>query len=58
MRLRHGGRLSCRLPRRTSLRFRSNRADLLVVTYAVVVFTIVVQGLTMPRLLRKLYDTE
>src|SRR3984957_7985015 len=28
------------------------RADLLVVTYAVVVFTIVVQGLTMPRFLR------
>jgi CPA1 family monovalent cation:H+ antiporter len=31
------------------------RADLLVVTYAVVVFTIVVQGLTMPRFLRAVY---
>lgn len=31
------------------------RADLLVVSYAVVVFTIVVQGLTIPRLLRAVY---
>jgi CPA1 family monovalent cation:H+ antiporter len=31
------------------------RTDLLVVTYAVVVFTIVVQGLTMPRFLRAAY---
>jgi len=31
------------------------RADLLVVTYAVVVFTIVVQGLTMPGFLRTMY---
>jgi CPA1 family monovalent cation:H+ antiporter len=31
------------------------RGDLLVVTYAVVVFTIVVQGLSMPWLLRKMY---
>jgi len=34
------------------------RTDFLTVTYAVVVFTIVVQGLSMPKLLRKLYDTE
>jgi CPA1 family monovalent cation:H+ antiporter len=31
------------------------RSDLLVMSYAVVVFTIVVQGLTMPRLLRAVY---
>jgi CPA1 family monovalent cation:H+ antiporter len=31
------------------------RGDLLVVTYAVVLFTIVVQGLTMSGLLRRLY---
>jgi CPA1 family monovalent cation:H+ antiporter len=34
------------------------RADLLVVTYAVVVFTIVVQGLTMPRFLRAVYGAK
>ena len=34
------------------------RADLLVVTYAVVVFTIVVQGLTMPRFLRAMYGAK
>jgi Na+:H+ antiporter len=34
------------------------RADLLVVSYAVVVFTIVVQGLTMPPLLRAMYGGE
>ena len=34
------------------------RTDLLVVTYAVVVFTIIVQGLSMPALLRKLYGAE
>jgi CPA1 family monovalent cation:H+ antiporter len=34
------------------------RADLLVVTYAVVIFTIVVQGLTLPRVLRELYGAE
>jgi len=33
------------------------RTDLLVVTYAVVLFTIVVQGLTMPPFLRALYGT-
>ena len=33
------------------------RADLLVVTYAVVVFTIVVQGLTIPGVLRAMYGT-
>jgi CPA1 family monovalent cation:H+ antiporter len=33
------------------------RADLLVVSYAVVIFTIVVQGLTMPPFLRALYGT-
>ena len=31
------------------------RADLLVVTYAVVIFTIVVQGLTIARFLRTTY---
>jgi CPA1 family monovalent cation:H+ antiporter len=31
------------------------RADLLVICYAVVVFTIVVQGLTLPAVLRKIY---
>jgi CPA1 family monovalent cation:H+ antiporter len=31
------------------------REDLLVVCYAVVVFTIVVQGLTLPRFLRRIY---
>lgn len=34
------------------------RADLLVVTYAVVVFTIVVQGLTLPGFLRKAYGAK
>jgi len=34
------------------------RADLLVVTYAVVMFTIVVQGLTMPLFLRTLYSAK
>ncbi len=34
------------------------RADLLVVTYAVVVFTIVVQGLTIPGVLHAMYGTE
>jgi len=34
------------------------RADLLVVTYAVVIFTIVVQGLTLPWVLRELYGAE
>jgi monovalent cation:H+ antiporter, CPA1 family len=34
------------------------RADLLVVTYAVVVFTIVVQGLTMPWFLRAAYGEK
>jgi CPA1 family monovalent cation:H+ antiporter len=34
------------------------RADLLVMTYAVVVFTIVVQGLTFSRCLRAAYDEE
>jgi CPA1 family monovalent cation:H+ antiporter len=34
------------------------RADLLVVTYAVVVFTIVVQGLTIPAVLRAMYGAE
>jgi CPA1 family monovalent cation:H+ antiporter len=34
------------------------RADLLVVTYAVVVFTIVAQGLTMPRFLRAAYGAQ
>jgi CPA1 family monovalent cation:H+ antiporter len=34
------------------------RADLLVVTYAVVVFTIVVQGLTMSRFLRAAYGEK
>jgi CPA1 family monovalent cation:H+ antiporter len=34
------------------------RTDLLVVTYAVVVFTIVVQGLTMPEFLRKAYGAK
>jgi monovalent cation:H+ antiporter, CPA1 family len=34
------------------------RPDLLVVTYAVVIFTIVVQGLTLPRVLRELYGAE
>jgi Na+:H+ antiporter len=34
------------------------RADLLVVSYAVVVFTIVVQGLSMPRLLRAMYGAK
>ena len=34
------------------------RSDLLVVTYAVVVFTIVVQGLTMPALLRAAYGRK
>jgi len=34
------------------------RADLLVVTYAVVVFTIVVQGLTMARFLRAVYGAK
>lgn len=34
------------------------RADLLVVTYAVVIFTIVVQGLTLPRVLREIYAGE
>jgi monovalent cation:H+ antiporter, CPA1 family len=34
------------------------RGDLLVVTYAVVVFTIVVQGLTMPGFLRRIYGAE
>ncbi len=34
------------------------RTDLLVVTYAVVVFTIVVQGLTMPGFLRKAYGAK
>jgi CPA1 family monovalent cation:H+ antiporter len=33
------------------------RATLLAIVYAVVVFTIVVQGLTMPRLLRRLFAT-
>jgi monovalent cation:H+ antiporter, CPA1 family len=33
------------------------RADLLVVTYAVVVFTIVVQGLTIPGVLQAMYGT-
>jgi monovalent cation:H+ antiporter, CPA1 family len=34
------------------------RGDLLVVTYAVVVFTIVVQGLTMPGFVRALYPAK
>jgi monovalent cation:H+ antiporter, CPA1 family len=34
------------------------RADLLVVTYAVVIFTIVVQGLTLPHVLRELYGLK
>jgi CPA1 family monovalent cation:H+ antiporter len=34
------------------------RTDLLVVTYAVVVFTIVVQGLTIPRFLRAAYGVK
>jgi CPA1 family monovalent cation:H+ antiporter len=34
------------------------RTDLLVVAYAVVVFTIVVQGLTIPRFLRGIYATK
>jgi monovalent cation:H+ antiporter, CPA1 family len=34
------------------------RTDLLVVTFAVVVFTIVVQGLTMPRFLRAAYSVK
>jgi CPA1 family monovalent cation:H+ antiporter len=34
------------------------RTDLLVITYAVVIFTIVVQGLTIPRLLREVYGTK
>jgi monovalent cation:H+ antiporter, CPA1 family len=34
------------------------RTDLLVVTYAVVVFTIVAQGLTLPRLLRAAYGVK
>jgi monovalent cation:H+ antiporter, CPA1 family len=34
------------------------RGDLLVVTYAVVVFTIVVQGLTMPGFLRRIYGAD
>jgi monovalent cation:H+ antiporter, CPA1 family len=34
------------------------RADLLVVTYAVVVFTIVVQGLTIPGVLHAMYGEE
>jgi NhaP-type Na+/H+ or K+/H+ antiporter len=34
------------------------RADLLVVAYAVVVFTIVVQGLTMPWFLRAAYGKK
>jgi NhaP-type Na+/H+ or K+/H+ antiporter len=34
------------------------RVDLLVVTYAVVIFTIVVQGLTMTRFLRAAYATK
>jgi CPA1 family monovalent cation:H+ antiporter len=34
------------------------RADLLVVTYAVVVFTIVVQGLTIPGVLQAMYGAE
>jgi monovalent cation:H+ antiporter, CPA1 family len=34
------------------------RGDLLVVTYAVVVFTIVVQGLTLPGFLRKAYGAK
>jgi CPA1 family monovalent cation:H+ antiporter len=34
------------------------RADLLVVTYAVVVFTIVVQGLTIPDVLQAMYGTD
>jgi CPA1 family monovalent cation:H+ antiporter len=34
------------------------RIDLLVVTYAVVIFTIVVQGLTMPGFLRAAYATK
>ena len=34
------------------------RAELLVLTYAVVIFTIVVQGLTLPWVLRQLYGAE
>ena len=34
------------------------RADLLVVTYAVVVFTIIVQGLTIPGVLQAMYGAE
>ncbi len=34
------------------------RAELLVVTYAVVIFTIVVQGLTLPRVLYELYGAK
>jgi monovalent cation:H+ antiporter, CPA1 family len=34
------------------------RTDLLVVTYAVVVFTIVVQGLTIPGVLHAMYGAE
>ena len=34
------------------------RADLLVVTYAVVVFTIVVQGLTIPGVLQAMYGVK
>jgi len=34
------------------------RADLLVVTYAVVVFTIVVQGLTIPGVLHAMYGAR
>jgi Na+:H+ antiporter len=34
------------------------RTDLMVVSYAVVVFTIVVQGLTMPPLLRRMYGAK
>jgi monovalent cation:H+ antiporter, CPA1 family len=34
------------------------RADLLVVTYAVVVFTIVVQGLTLPGVLHAMYGAN
>ena len=34
------------------------RADLLVVTYAVVVFTIVVQGLTITRVLHAAYGAK
>jgi len=34
------------------------RVELLVATYAVVIFTIVVQGLTMPRFMRAAYAVE